>query len=168
MREAIALFALLVLAGFLRWCFGPHSRLPRFRVTYLRLRLRLRLHPGRGHATVFQLWLRWGRLASFRRSRRSRPSLSIWRRLVCPDEHSLAPGRATPAPATSRPGHRPGTKTAAFLELVERRHGPLAGVPVTATSQIASEIAPQVGLNTGAARTALRRAVLAAREEGKR
>ena len=35
----------------LRWCFGPHSRLPRFRVRYLRLRLHLRLHPGRGHAT---------------------------------------------------------------------------------------------------------------------
>ena len=94
MTYFVLLVIVLLVVAALRWCIGPHSRLPRFRVTYLRLRLRLRLHPGRGHATVFQLWLRWGRLASFRRSRRSRPSLSIWRRLACPDEHSLAPGRA--------------------------------------------------------------------------
>jgi type IV secretion system protein VirD4 len=89
----LLIIGLLVLA-WLRWCFGPHSRLPRFRVRYLRLRLHLRLHPGRGQASTFELWLRWGRLAAFRRSRRSRPSLSIWRRLSCPDEHSLAIGRA--------------------------------------------------------------------------
>ena len=63
---------LLVLAV-LRWCFGPHSHLPRFRVRYLRLRLHLRLHPGRGQASVFELWLRWGRLAAFRRSGRIPP-----------------------------------------------------------------------------------------------
>ena len=34
----------------LRWCFVPHSRVPRFRVRYLRARLHLKLHPGRGHA----------------------------------------------------------------------------------------------------------------------
>ena len=56
----------------LRWCFLPHGRLPRFRVRYMRIRLRLRLHPGRGHASVFELWLRWGRLAAFRRSGRVR------------------------------------------------------------------------------------------------
>lgn len=80
-----------------------------------------------------------------------------------PERKALPPARVTPPSASSRPGHRAGTKTAAFLELVERHHGPLAGLPVTAVSQIASEIAPQVGLNAGAARTALRRAVLAAR-----
>jgi type IV secretion system protein VirD4 len=84
---------LLVLAG-LRWCVGPHSRLPRFRVRYLRLRLHLRLHPCRGHASAFELWLRWGRLAAFRHSGRSRRSLPWWRRLGCPDEHSLLIGRA--------------------------------------------------------------------------
>ena len=31
---------------------------------HARLRMRLRLHPGRGHATLFELWLRWGRLAA--------------------------------------------------------------------------------------------------------
>jgi hypothetical protein len=31
---------------------------------------------GRGHASLLQLWLRWGRLASYRESRRTRPSLT--------------------------------------------------------------------------------------------
>src|SRR5215831_15388065 len=78
----------------LRWCFAPHSQLPRFRVRYMRLRLHLRLHPGRGHATVFELWLRWGRFAAFRRSRRIRPSLPTGRRLTHPREHSERLGRA--------------------------------------------------------------------------
>jgi len=39
---------LLVLAG-LRWALLPHGRLPRFRVRYMRIRLRLRLTRG-GHA----------------------------------------------------------------------------------------------------------------------
>jgi len=90
----ILLVAGLLVLAVLRWCFGPHSRPPGFRVRYLRLRLHLRLHPGRGHATSFELWLRWGRLAAFRRARRSRPSLPVWRRLTCPDEHSLAIGQA--------------------------------------------------------------------------
>jgi type IV secretion system protein VirD4 len=84
----ILLIAGLLVLAVLHWCFGPHSRPPGFRVRYLRL------HPGRGHATSFELWLRWGRLAAFRRARRSRPSLPFWRRLACPDEHSLAIGRA--------------------------------------------------------------------------
>jgi type IV secretory pathway TraG/TraD family ATPase VirD4 len=77
-----------------RWCFAPQSRLPRFRVRYLRLRLHLRLHPGRGHASVFELWLRWGRFAAFRRSGRIRPSLPTRRRLTRPREHSERLGRA--------------------------------------------------------------------------
>jgi len=84
---------LLVLAGF-RWALLPHGRLPRFRVRYMRIRLRLRLHPGRGHATVGELWLRWGRLAAFRRSARSRWSLSAWQRIRHPGLHSLFLGRA--------------------------------------------------------------------------
>jgi type IV secretion system protein VirD4 len=60
----------------------------------MRFRVRLRLHPGRGHATVFELWLRWGRFAAFRRSRRSRRSMSFWRRLIAPSAaYSLAVGR---------------------------------------------------------------------------
>jgi type IV secretion system protein VirD4 len=84
---------LLIVAG-LRWCLLPHARLPHYRVRYLRARLRMRLHPGRGHATVAELWLRWGRFSAFRRSRRSRPSLPAWRRAAFPDEYSLLLGRA--------------------------------------------------------------------------
>ncbi len=84
----------LILLAALRWCFGPHAGLPRFRVRYLHLRLLLRLHPGRGHATTFELWLRWGRLAAFRRSRRCRRSLRAGQRLSRPNEHSLVIGQA--------------------------------------------------------------------------
>jgi type IV secretory pathway TraG/TraD family ATPase VirD4 len=84
---------LLVLAGF-RWCLLPHGRLPRFRVRHMRIRLRLRLHPGRGHASVGELWLRWGRFAAFRRSGRSRPSLSVWQRMCHPALYCLLLGRA--------------------------------------------------------------------------
>jgi type IV secretory pathway TraG/TraD family ATPase VirD4 len=90
---AALMTGLLMLAA-ARWCFAPSSHLPRYRIRHLRLRLRLRLHPGRGHATVFELWLRWGRLAAFRRSRRSRPSLSSCRRALMPGEHSVRVGRA--------------------------------------------------------------------------
>jgi hypothetical protein len=65
-------------------------------------------------------------------------------------------------------GHRAGTKTAAFLALAAGRHGPLATVPVGDVSRICTELAPLVGLDTGAARTALRKAVLAARNGGAR
>ena len=100
------------------------------------------------------------------------------------DECPVAPGRRACRPAqeaataagtgpfalTRRAGggRRAGTKTAAFLHLVTQQHGPLATVPVTAVSRIASELAPQAALNTGAARTALRKAVLAARDGGAR
>ena len=67
---------------------------------------------------------------------------------------ALPPGGGAP---------RAGTKTAAFLDLVTGRHGPLATVPVAQVSRICTDLAPRVGLDTGAARTALRKAVLAAR-----
>jgi hypothetical protein len=54
------------------------------------------------------------------------------------------------------------TKTARFLTLVAERHGPLAAIPLPAVAGIAAALAPQVDLNPGAARTALRRAVLSA------
>jgi hypothetical protein len=68
----------------------------------------------------------------------------------------------------SQPGSglRDGTKTARFLALVAEQHGPLTAIPVPAVSKISSALAPQVGLNAGAARTALRRAVLTAQDGG--
>ena len=89
------------------------------------------------------------------------------------EECPVAPGRRAPRPAFGAavtralpPGGgapRAGTKTAAFLDLVTGRHGPLASVPVGEVSRICADLAPRVGLDTGAARTALRKAVLAAR-----
>jgi hypothetical protein len=88
------------------------------------------------------------------------------------EECPVAPGRRArpaPPPAPSRPGRGRGrgprkvTKTARFLDLVTERHGSLASIPLDATAQIASALAPQVGLHPGAARTALRKAVLATR-----
>jgi hypothetical protein len=92
-----------------------------------------------------------------------------WVLSECP----AAPARRTPRPsaaAAPRPAPAPQpagvpreTKTARFLALVTERHGPLAAVPLSAAAGIAAALAPQVNLNPGAARTALRQAVLAAR-----
>jgi hypothetical protein len=70
------------------------------------------------------------------------------------------PVRLTP-PASSRSADRP-TKTQRFLDLVADRYGPLAQFPVANVSRVCTELAPEVDLNPGAARTALRRHVLAA------
>ncbi len=98
------------------------------------------------------------------------------------EECPVAPGRCALAPAqpavfvpaleeaaVSQRGSgtaRDGTKTARFLALVTEQHGPLAAIPVPMVSRISAAIAPQAGLNAGAARTALRRAVLAAQDGG--
>jgi hypothetical protein len=54
------------------------------------------------------------------------------------------------------------TKTARFLALVAEQHGPLASVPLGSVARISAALAPRADLNAGSARTALRRAVLAA------
>jgi Protein of unknown function (DUF2637) len=93
---------------------------------------------------------------------------------VAPGRRSLSGGPSAPAVTAGRPAvgrsrgrrRRPGSKTGRFLALVEERHGPLGQIPPGEVSPICTALAPQVGLNTGAARTALRRAVLAARDGG--
>lgn len=60
----------------IKWAFFAGRRLPRNRVRHQRIRLRLGLHPGKGLATVFELWWRWGRLAAFRHGNRTRPGLT--------------------------------------------------------------------------------------------
>ena len=91
-----------------------------------------------------------------------------WVLAECP----VAPGRrACPAPPPARPGPDQGrgtvpgkaTKTARLLDLATERHGPLASIPLESTAQIASALAPLAGLHPGTARTALRKAVLAAK-----
>jgi hypothetical protein len=61
---------------------------------------------------------------------------------------------------------RPGSKTAQFIDLVTERYGPLAQVPVGDVSRISAELAPEVDLNAGSARTVLRARVLAAQNNG--
>ena len=79
---------------FVWWAFVPRSRLARNRVRRQNIRLRLRLHPGRGQATLFELHRHWGRLASARKARYARPNLTRAERLLRPDEHSVLLGRA--------------------------------------------------------------------------
>ena len=78
-----------------KWAFFHGRRLPRHRVRLLRIRLRLRLHPGKGLATIIELWWRWGRLAMLRHSRRTRPTLTFAQRLLAPAaDYSVLAGRA--------------------------------------------------------------------------
>ena len=88
--------------------------------------------------------------------RRARPASHEHHREIAPRPARVIP--AGPAPG-ARPGGgaREGTKTARFLGLVADRYGPLAAFPLAEVSRVSSELAPQVGLNPGAARAALRR-----------
>ena len=83
-----------------------------------------------------------------------------WVLAECP----VAPGRrapgSRPAPA---PHPRKVTKTARFLDLVTERHGSFAQIPLDAVAGISAELAPLIGLHPGAARAALRKAVLTAK-----
>ena len=65
---AVLLAVVLGLAAFAAWAFLPARHLPGNRARHLRLRQHLRLHPGKGFAPAFTLWLRWGRLAALRKA----------------------------------------------------------------------------------------------------
>jgi hypothetical protein len=80
------------------------------------------------------------------------------------------PGTAISGPRARRtpgPGAGPATKTQRFMALVVDRYGPLADFPITNVSKVCTELAPEVDLNAGAARTALRRYVQAAQNGSK-
>jgi hypothetical protein len=77
------------------------------------------------------------------------------------------PQRLPVLPAQSRQA-RSDTKTARFLALVTEHCGPLAAIPLTSVAEISAQLAPEVDLNTGAARTALRAAVLDAQDGSQR
>ncbi len=94
LKYAIALAILIVLAAAFTWAFLPARYLPGNRARHLRIRLHLRLHPGKGFTHLVSLWLRWGRLAALRRSGRIRPSLPLWYRIAEPRQHSVFLGRA--------------------------------------------------------------------------
>ena len=91
---AVLLLLVLLVAAFAAWAFLPARHLPGNRARHLRVRLHLRLHPGKGFAHIFSLWLRWGRFAVLRRAARIRPSLPLRYRIIDPREHSVFLGRA--------------------------------------------------------------------------
>ena len=132
-RPTLAVIAAaVVVVLFVVWAVRPRRQLPRHRVRVMRLRARLRLHPGPGHATVFELWLRWGRLAAARRARRSRPSLLRRERLLRPSQTSVLVARAHYGHALRVPVEehvlyiappRAG-KTGALAEIIARHPGP--------------------------------------------
>jgi type IV secretion system protein VirD4 len=93
-EAAIGLAVFLLMAAVAAWAFLPAKYLPGNRARHFRIRIHLKLHPGKGFATTFSLHLRWGRLASLRRSNRIRPSLPLWERAISPASHSLFLGRA--------------------------------------------------------------------------
>ena len=93
-KLAIALAVVLILAAFIAWAFLPARHLPGNRARHLRIRLHLRLHPGKGFAHAFSLHLRWSRFAVLRRSGRIRPSLPLRYRFLDSREHSVFLGRA--------------------------------------------------------------------------
>ena len=83
----------------------------------------------------------------------------------------LAAARAAAQPQVITAGRKPTakrgeSKTAQFLGLVKARHGELAGIDPAQVGRIAADLAPEVGLNIGAARSALRPRVLAAQAGG--
>ena len=74
------------------------------------------------------------------------------------------PRRPAPVPGRAEGTvPRKATKTARFLSLVTERHGPLAAIPLDRVAAISAALAPAADLNPGAARAALRKAVLSAR-----
>jgi len=65
------------------------------RVRSIRFRLWLWLRPGRGFASLPELWLRWGRMAAVSYGARSRPGLSLLTRLTRPTTaYAVRLGRA--------------------------------------------------------------------------
>jgi len=66
------LLALYLGLRFAWWALIPRSELPRNRIRDQRNRLYLRLHPGRGHATWWELHGQWSRTAAYRRVRQVR------------------------------------------------------------------------------------------------
>ena len=93
-KYAIVLAVVLIVMAFATWAFLPARHLPGNRARHLRIRLHLRLHPGKGFAHAVSLHLRWSRFAALRRSGRIRPALPLRYRFGDPCEHSVFLGRA--------------------------------------------------------------------------
>ena len=90
----VSLLVFALLFWLARWAWWPSRKLPGNRLRHQRIRLHLRLHPGRGHATVVELFWQWSRFASWRLSGTARPSLTGWQRWRDSYAHSTFLGRA--------------------------------------------------------------------------
>jgi type IV secretory pathway TraG/TraD family ATPase VirD4 len=127
-----AVIALLLLAGACWLWHKMTKHVARNRVRSFRTRLHLRLRPGHGFATAFELWLRFGRFAMWRKSRRIRPELGAWQRIRHVGEHSAMLGRAQRGQAIRVSGEEhviltaaPRTgKTGALGAMLTRHAGP--------------------------------------------
>ena len=91
----LVLFALLAFAVlFYRSVLGRKAQVRR-RARALRWRIRLRLRPGAGYASLAELIFRWGRLAALSHGRRVRPDMGFWRRLFAhTTDYAVRLGRA--------------------------------------------------------------------------
>ena len=92
-----ALVLLVVLASAVLFCRRVLSRRAqvRHRARALRWRIRLRLRPGAGYASLPELWFRWGRLAALSHGRRIRPDMGFWARFLAPtSDYAVRLGRA--------------------------------------------------------------------------
>ena len=91
----LVLFALLAFTVlFYRFVLGRKAQVRR-RARALRWRIRLRLRPGAGYASLAELIFRWGRLAALSHGRRVRPDMGFWRRLFAPTtDYAVRLGRA--------------------------------------------------------------------------
>lgn len=88
MKTAIVLLilVLLVLAGLAvlkARTIGERSH-AQDRARRMRWRIRLRMLPGPGFASIFELVVRWSRIRCVISGKRSRPSLPLWARLISP------------------------------------------------------------------------------------
>jgi type IV secretion system protein VirD4 len=91
----LVLFLVLVFAVMFWKRVMSRSAQVRRRVRALRWRIRLRLRPGAGYASLPELWLRWGRLAALSHGRRIRPDMGFWCRFFSPaSDYAVRLGRA--------------------------------------------------------------------------
>ena len=77
----LAFILLLLAAGLFWWCTVSPAAARSNRARAIRWRIRLRLRPGKGHASAAELAVRWSRLAAIFHGKRARPDLSFRARL---------------------------------------------------------------------------------------
>jgi type IV secretion system protein VirD4 len=92
---ALVLFLALVFAVmFWKRVMGRGAQVRR-RVRALRWRIRFRLRPGAGYASLAEVMFRWGRLAALHHGGRARPGLGWWRRVFSrTTDYAVRLGRA--------------------------------------------------------------------------